>query len=473
MWRTAGLGVAAVVTVLGLACGGGPGSEGGGRSRGPAATHHVGGRAPRPPIVLLTIDTLRADHLPFYGAVRDTAPTLTRLAAGAVVYDRASSTSSWTVPSVVSWLTGVYPFTHGVVSGVSRHGRIYEQEVIPETLRCLPEVLSGLGYHTMGVTANAHLDEAHGFGRGFDRFSCLGFTDAPAVTRVVESWLAVEEPGRPFFLWIHFFDPHSPYVPREPWFHRFAPGVTEHEMAMLRRAHATWPKIPAEIQRNRPRYLKLARDLYDSEIAFCDRGIGRILERFPWLERAWIVFASDHGEEFFEHGALGHGRTLFEETLRVPLFVRPPGGGDGKRVEEPVSAVDIPRTILAIAGARTDEQWQGHVLPSLPLPGSGPRNEPPLAHLARFPDTANLAAIVGARWKLIRDLRTGELHLYDLRRDPGERRDLATADRTRAASMDDRLEAMVRALPEPPDTPTRRRISKAREEQLRSLGYLR
>lgn len=453
----------------------------GGCGGGGEAPHAVGtppsdatGAETAPSILLLTIDTLRADHLPFYGSGRETAPTLTHLAAGAVVYDGARSTSSWTVPSVVSWLTGVSPFSHGVIHGVTRHGQVFAQEVIPKALTCFPELLHRHGYRTMGITANAHLDPEHGFGRGFDRFACLGFAPAQRVDDVAREWLSGGELSeRRTFLWLHYFDPHAPYVPHRPWFPRWAPDATKHEMEMLRRAHATWPKIPAEIRAHRDRYLSLVRALYDSEIAWCDSWIGKLLDDFPELDRFWIVFAADHGEELADHGNVGHGRTLFDETLRVPLFVRPPGGGNGSRIAEPVSAVDIPRTILAIAGIDAGAQWQGHVLPGLPLPGSGPRDEPVLAQLSRFPDVPNYAAIVDGRWKLIHTLQTDALALYDLEADPAEHHDLAAQQPGRARDLDRLLTSMVRALPDPPRDPVTLAISKRREEQLRSLGYLR
>ena len=452
--------------LLSFACGGGKGRT---TDEAPAGKHvrH------RPSILLLTIDTLRADHLPFYGSERDTAPNLARLAQGAVVYDRAYSTSSWTVPSVVSWLTGVTPFTHGVVGGIARKGRIYEQQVIPTELQCLPEVLQRLGYHTWGVTANAHLDAEHGFGRGFERFTCLGFSAAPDVNRVVKGWFRTPDAdGRPLFLWVHYFDPHTPYIPRSPWFKRFAPDITEHEMAMLRLAYKKWPRIPSEIRGNLGRYVELAKALYDSEIAFCDRFVGELFREFPELERSWIVFAADHGEEFRDHGSVGHGHSLYNETVRIPLFVRPPGGGPANRNATPVSAVDITRTILAIAGSGAEGQWQGFVLPGLPLAGSGTRDVPPLAHLARFPDKKHLAAVIGHRWKLIRDLKTGEEELYDLENDFGERHDLASTDPEQRSTMASTLSELVRQLPPPPENEITRAISKRREQQLRSLGYL-
>ncbi len=440
------------------------------RAKAPAQS---GRTASGPSIVLLTVDTLRADHLPFYGSEHETAPTLAGLASRAVVYDKAESTSSWTVPSVTTWLTGVYPFTHGVFGGVTRHGKVYEQEVIPAQLTCLAEVLQENGYQTLGVTANAHLDAEHGFGRGFETFSCLGFSPAPKVNAVVRGWLTGRPPsGKPLFLWAHYFDPHAPYIPREPWFRRFAPDASKHEMKMLRLAHKTWPRVPEEIRRNKPRYFELVRALYDSEIAFCDQAIGQLLQEFPELEQSWIVFASDHGEEIGDHNYMGHGHTLYGETVRVPLFVRPPRGAAPGRVTVPVSSVDIPRTILAIAGIQAPAGWQGSVLPGLPVSGTGPQ-APALAHLARFPDKKHLAALIGPRWKIIRNLKTGSEELYDLEQDPWEHHDLATTEIATLKSMSQRLNDLVRALPPPPEDAVSRAISKRREEQLRNLGYLR
>jgi len=464
--RVAAVIMAAAAVTLGC------GSPRSGVPGGEARREETGSRR-RPSILLLTIDTLRADHVSFDGYGRDTTPVLSRLAGGAVVYRGARSTSSWTVPSVVSWLTGVSPLTHGVFHGVTRNGRVFEQEVVPSRFSCFPELLHAAGYRTFGVTANAHLDSEHGFGRGFDQFVCPGFKTAPEVVSIVKEWFrSGEGEGTPVFLWVHFFDPHAPYFRRNPWFSRYAPDATPHEMDMLRLAHRTWPKIPAEIRRNKERYLDLLGALYDSEIAFCDSWIGRMLKELPFLEQYWIIVAADHGEELGDHGSVGYGRNLYDETLRVPLFVRPPGGGEPARIDEPVSAVDIPRTILAIAGADAGPQWQGRILPGLPLPGSGPRSEAVLAHLSRFPDRPGYVALVDGTWKLIRNLRTDRLSLYDLEHDPGEHTDLAAREKDRTVALEDRLKSMIRALPPPPDDPVRAAISRRREEQLRSLGYL-
>jgi arylsulfatase A-like enzyme/peptidoglycan/LPS O-acetylase OafA/YrhL len=309
----------------------------------------------RPNVVLITIDTLRADHVSSYGHARPTTPVLDGLARDGLRFSRAYSTASWTAPAITSLLTGLYPLEHGIAKGRGGGGRVIEQDPLPPSLPYLPQRLRASGYRTLGLTANGHLAEPLGFGRGFDRYACIGFGDAGEIEATLEAWTPARPDRRPTFVWLHLLDPHLPYRAQDPWLS----GV--------------WPSPPADrdalagaVNRRDLRALDVSgerldylRALYDSEIHRIDALLGRVLARIDDKEHTLVVVTSDHGEEFLEHGDFGHGHSLYDEVLRVPLIVRLPGGQRaGQVVDAPVSLVDVAPTILAAAG-----------LPDTTLPG--------------------------------------------------------------------------------------------------------
>ncbi len=425
--------------------------------------------ANRPSILLITIDTLRPDRLGFHGAARPTSPFLDSLAAESTVFDNAYSTSSWTVPSTVSMMTGVYPTSHGVVHGAVTRGVLTLQEQIPASLTVLPEELRKLGYRTYGVTANHHLADDLGFGRGFDRYVCLGFATADKVNASVLEWKREIVSGKgPFFLWIHYFDPHRVYFARAPWVHDFLPGTSGEEIDQIVRMQDQWPRMTKHL-RSRPHVIDIAFGLYDSEIRYLDEHIRSLYAALP-LDSAWTMITADHGEEFLEHGDLGHSHNLYNQTMRIPMLIRPPGGGEGRRIPEPVSLVDCPPTILAVAGGTVPRSWQG-----IDLEGADDARKNRsfiAAELDRLPEHSGLRAIVSGRWKLITRLGTSWSELYDLGEDPGEKTNRSADDRPRSQQLQQNLLRYLRSLPMPPSAVQVRPTDKDTEEKLRRLGYI-
>ncbi|MCG6962125.1 MAG: sulfatase [Acidobacteria bacterium] len=436
----------------------------------PASTGHV---SAHPSILLVTVDTMRADHLQVYGYARPTAPYLTSLAKDATVWTHAYSTSSWTVPSVTSLLTGVYPASHGVVHGVMRGGHVFEQEVIPDDLPRLAEALKAAGYSTFGVTANGHLDREHGFARGFDHFTCIGIGTAGQVNAVVRSWAsAIRSSPGPVFMWLHYFDPHYPYHWRQPWSSRFGSNPTPHELQLIGEIMHTWPKAPPEINRNRKRYLVVGKGLYDAEIRYWDTSFQQLLQQIPELATYLLVVSADHGEEFWDHGRLGHGVDLFNETVRVPLIIRLPGGGPAVERAEPVSLLDLPPTLVEAAGGKIPSNWQGRSLWQSMVTGKPVPPRPLLADLDRFEDKPRQLALITSRFKFIFNDGTKSEKLFDLSSDFHEKRNLSGMDPQEARKMYTELADLVRSLPKPKQPPRAAAISAQREKQMRSLGYL-
>lgn len=396
---------------------------------GPEPESAASGPGAKPPHVLIfLVDTLRADRLGCYGYDRPTSPNIDRFAAGAVRFEHTVAQSSWTRPSTASILTGLYPHNHGARS---------RNHVLARDVAYLPEVLRSIGYRALGVSSNSIAGPTFGFRRGFSHFKQLPENlSSPGihipVWRVVNEtleWLERIGPEDSFFVYMHAMDPHAPYYPPEPHRSRFAPdapaGALGKNMGKLQ---------PFEIPH--------LSDLYDAEIAAVDEHFGRLLEeldRRGFLDDALVVFVSDHGEEFQDHGNHGHGSNLYREQIHVPLIVQLPARlrAEVERsvVEEQVQQIDIVPTILEAIGRPDLIEADGRSL--LPLMRSrGSRAE----HRIAMSDLRNDGEAVDAllleqddepRRKLIDywSASFGETHqLFDTTSDPAELRNLGARE---------------------------------------------
>lgn len=382
-----------LLVLCGLSCGGGL------RETGPYN------------LILISIDTLRADHVGCYGYSRATTPRIDALAREGVVFDRTMSACCWTLPSHASMLTGLYPAFHSLQDdGVK----------LPDDVPTMAEKLRATGYHTLAVVSHVYVSSQFDLDRGFDEFDdslIRGGAVNPVATQVVDRALQrfEEIPEGPFFAFVHFFDPHWDYVPPQPFAARFADpnyrGRVDGTVVSMTPYFAPDARVPqADLQH--------MIDLYDGEIAYTDAEIGRLLDalkRAGRLDRTVVVITADHGEEFKEHKQLGHGQTLYEEQLRVPLIVSGyPPLGRGERRHEVVSLVDIAPTLLEIAGAE----------PLPDLPGSSLLDREVLAARKLFAESIRFgveqraARIEDA--KVIHLLQGDRRTFYDLARDPGE-----------------------------------------------------
>lgn len=398
--------------------------------------------AKRPNILLIVVDTLRWDRLTPYGYGRDTTPEIARwIAGGGMVVEEAYSQAPWTLPSVVSFLTGRNP------------GELLSSEVasfgIPEGVPALAERMERLGYTTGAFVANPTLHAGAGFARGFQTFYIPPAVveslhlHGDEINRRALPWLAAvaHRGDRPFFLYLHYIDPHDPYDNpdvvdgRSPFF----PGYQGPVRGDWVHGIYTGALALADPQ-NDVAHLNA---LYDSEVRYVDRLIGALLASLPpeVLADSLIVLTSDHGEELYDHGGWKHGQTLYEEQIHVPLLFRwdgriPPGG----RLQGTVRLVDLVPTLLAAAGGEPDPAWDGvDLLPALTGAGPLPRRPAFAQHLSGGPLRA--AAILGkeklilfnprepfqptdALWEHLwkQDLeRLERIELYDLARDPRER----------------------------------------------------
>ncbi len=423
---------------------------------------------PGPPNVLLyVVDTLRADSLGCYGNPVVETPGVDRLAREGTLFEDVWAQSSWTRTSVASLLTSLYPAAHGARERF---------DVLSPGALLLSEILQGAGYRTGFVTSNPNLGSAFGFDQGFGDFVELygrrepGFvkvaelaTRADEVTRRAAAWIDASD--EPFFLAVVTIDPHSPYTPPAR-FDRYADGSKS-----AATGSGEWLRRRDLGPEDRDRI----RSLYDAEVAANDEAFADLIDhlrRMGRLDRTIVVFTSDHGEEFWEHGERGHGLALYEESIRVPLVLRyPPAVAAGMRVARPVQSVDVAPTILELVGLPAPAVLDGRTL-------FAPREADAFASL-RLRGHNHLALREGP-WKLIWDLTSDKQQLFDLSRSPDERHDVASEqpERTRelAARAADRVvqgERSFRALSGGGTAPriSPEELSEEERTLLDALGY--
>jgi arylsulfatase A-like enzyme len=437
-------------------------------------------------VVVVCIDTLRADHLAAYGYPRATTPRLDALARRGALFENTLSTAPWTVPAVGSLLTSLYPSRHG--AGLTGEVRQLDQST-PAQLRPEVETLADRLHRAKLRTAlfsgNPYLWGR--FQRGFDhaeanRNSAQGLTDRAL------AWVR-QAPKRPFFLYVQYIDLHQPIVPPEPYASHFTGSDDE----QLQASPAEWSFerqkdwSAADFRRFRER--KIA--LYDGALRYVDGEIGRLLDGLRELGReedTLIVVTADHGEEFWDHGeaerleggdprdvwGVGHGHSLYQELLHVPLIVAGPGIAAEARIPCPVSLLDVAPTILQALRLPPVPAMEGQSLRRFLASGEPARCE--LRALAAESPAygPDARALLYKDWKLV--LRKGAAPaLYDLAQDPDEHRNLAPESSRNLAMLtgllDRKLEGVkVSGAPAPPDRPDRPDPEAAR--QLHALGYL-
>jgi arylsulfatase A-like enzyme len=432
----------------------------------PTATAPAAAPGGRPSIVLVTIDTLRADHVGAYGYPRPTTPHLDALAAAGARFETAYAVSSTTLPSHATLFTSRYPDEHGVLkNGLP----------LPADVPTLAERLRAHGYETAAFVSSFVVERRFGLARGFDHYdddfrgadhsspirNWEGHAlDAPydrrgaATTDRALAWLAARSDDRPFFLWVHYFDPHGPYDPPPP-----------HRDAFLETADPTSPRH--------------AIDLYDGDVHYADAQLGRLLAATAPRAPLTIV-TSDHGEGLWDHGWLEHGVFLYEEMVRVPWVVHWPGTiAPGRVVGGLAAHVDLAPTLSGLLGLELVPEPRGRDLSSV-LRGEAAPDPDRAVHLQRRhydPMRRGHLRVAGSKhairvgdWKLI--VSPGELgfELFDLARDPAERHNLAGLRPDRLQALHARLgrwhEAQVArpVAPVAPDADARAR--------LRALGYV-
>jgi len=443
-----------------------------------------------PSVLLILVDTLRADRLSVYGAAERISPHLDRLAREGLVFTETMAPSSWTMPSVAALLTGRQPGELGVGTGKQGGG------LTPE-IRTMAEGFAGAGFDTASFSANYILNPFKGYARGFDAFYLApvkhyGMT-AGELNRRALDWFD-QRTHRPFFCYVQYMDPHSPYSP--PGSHRhvasnaasFDPARPDgYRDGHIHRLVLGWERLESEAD------AALVARAYDEEVSYVDREIGRLLAGLGQrglLENTVVAVVADHGEEFFERGFWSHGYTLYDEQLRVPFIFRLPGGtgeaAPGAQVATPVSLVDLMPTLHRLAGIEGEpppggggdvfslpagrelisETWAGEVPPRFAI-----RSGPWKYVLFRRDVKENAPKNYPGRWVWFHG--PAEEELYHLENDPAERHNVADEHPEVVRRLREELqrrfgeEAMVAAGGDDAEE-----IDEETEERLRALGYI-
>jgi len=458
----------------------------------------------KPNILLIVVDTLRADRLGSYGNGRGLTPFLDRLAAGAAVFRNTYAASSWTRPSVASLLTSRYPSQHGVVNMTAKLG---EQELT------IAEVLAQVGYRTGAFVTNVVLAPQGGYSQGFQSFFDLTDPKPPYKARATSvrvqslAWLDTvreENPTTPIFLYLHFMEPHWPYRPEQPYLDRFykgdrdgsKPDVDVGELTVSKKLDKAFTQFlvgnPEGFRGFNSEEVAVLESLYDAEVASLDHELELLfdeLERRDFLRDTIVVFTADHGEEFLDHGSVWHGYTLYEESIRVPLIVRLAGQRDGLMVDQAVSLLDVAPSLIELAGVPVPSVFEGRSFARLltrptwlPAPidaflrSEHAGQEQIVAELEPRADwmpnaRVHADAIIRQSMKLL-TRPEGGLELYDLETDPHELNKESEAEPDVGLQLLEALQNTKSALATRADAAAETfKLDEATRERLKALGY--
>jgi arylsulfatase A-like enzyme len=431
-----------------------------------------GGRVARSPnLIIILVDTLRADHLHYEGYARETSPQIDALAARSIVFENHYSTASRTGPAVASLFTGLFPRSHGVLNPLTEWDA---KGILGAEQTTLAEILKEAGYGCFGFITNPNVTSRFGFGQGFDVYQPVrgGCDDVNREALAALDFRARE----PFFLYLHYMEPHSPYQAPAEYEDLYAnpgyrgPFTGEHEQL---------DQIVAGQLVARPQDVAQLKALYDQEIRCFDDHLAELLAGLKergFYENSILLFLSDHGEEFLDHGSALHGYTLYEEQLRVPFFIHDGRRPDPGAITAISRHVDLLPTLLDLLEIPDEGLHQGRSL--LPLmegdaEGVGDDGNPPVFAEAslRAVKTVRRRSLLLDGWKIIEtELPAPRRELYHLAEDPLERTDLSASRPKMLLRMSEKMRALVESMPRARSQSVRLREKEI--EALRSLGYL-
>jgi len=419
------------------------------------------GRGARPNLILILVDTLRADRLGAYGSTAGLTPTMDAIASEGVVFESAIAPAPWTLPAVASLFCGYYPSVHKATDYKTVAGRSKNPSgtvrVFSDRFVTLAEALQKAGYATAAFSANPFIKAEHGFGQGFDLFRFLG-DKAPGdqVNEAALRWLAEREAGKPFFLYLHYMEPHAPYDAADELLEPLLGAVelraqkralSQSELAQFRNYYRKSMVRYAGLPRHQNlwKYAEYWAARYDAAVRQADVHLGalraRLQERGVW-DGALVVLLADHGEALGEHQWWGHGTCAYHNQLHVPLVIRYPGRQSaGRRFPQLVRLFDVLPTLLEQGRAGSLKGIQARSLRPLL---DGLRDEPRFALAESVNTQPGLKALLSADWKLLAQTDRQTYALFNLAADPGELSDLAAREPQRLAELRSLLETRMR-----------------------------
>ena len=404
-------------------------------------------------VVVILVDTLRADHLPFYGYPKNTAPFLNEIAARSAVFDETIAACSSTAPSTASLFTGVYPTQHGVITGFVARRRMLEAGAgqitvnrIPAEMRTLGEDFKDAGFKTYCLADNPNISQAMGYDQGFDKFEDQRDQGAASINETLTKWAPEIKTGGRYFLYLHYMDPHAPYKRRKPWYE----DAGDHKQRVI--------------------------NAYDSEIAYTDEHIQKMFELFGWKDNALVVVLADHGEEFWDHGGDGHGKTLYREVVHVPLFIYHRSFSGPRRISQQANLVDVLPTLAELLNLKANPNWSGVSLAPL-LRGEPLRERFLFSELLRAPEHPRpaLRAVLSPQWKVIKtDMRDGaqRTELYDVKSDRAELNNAESAHPDVVERMRKEFEVLDGKKGDRTGQEVKIEMNDETLKQLKTLGYV-
>lgn len=448
----------------------------------------TGAPPPAPNVLLISIDTLRPDHLGCYGYQRDTSPRLDRLAAESVLFENHISSTSWTLPAHAALFTSLADSVHGCTD---------TDKTLPRDLITLAERFAAADYQTAGFFSGPYLHPAFGLDQGFAHYeNCTSYArnldtqpvsewamdrqvmrashrdiTNPTVYDAVKRWLDERGPGK-FFMFVHMWDPHFDFIPPAPYDTMFDPDyagtITGTDFFFDRKINANMPQ----------RDLQHLIALYDGEIRWTDDHVGRIiddLERNGLLDETVVAITSDHGTEFFEHGYKAHRMTLYDEVIRIPLLIRyPPTMPAGVRIRAQTRIIDVAPTLLELAGLPPATEIMGHSL--VPAARKKTVDFDNLGVSELFSVGRRMRSIRTLEWKLTDDMAQNERYYIDLITDPDEQYPRQALTTEYGRELLDRYKTVNNALDgwrsRVSSDPDRSDVPEEVLKQLESLGYI-
>lgn len=438
-------------------------------------------------VILITVDTLRADVLSSYGSQNVQTPNIDGLSADGVLFKNAYSSAPWTLPAFSSIMTGLPPGTHLTNKASSK---------LPDKFNTIAEYMTGSGYYTGAIVRNLFLNPDYNLDQGFDDYyhypkfnkyvrsfgtalmlSALNkklFEDVSTedITDKAIHWLGKHK-GENFFLWIHYFDPHQPYAPPEKYIADSSEppsriGLKFNGAGSIRSGHFA----PTASER------QWIKELYDAEVRYVDENLGRLFEYLKesgLYEDSLIIFTSDHGEEFWDHGGFEHGHALYNEVIQVPLIIKISGASQPREENTRVSTQSLKRTILDAIGIEYESERliAGTLYPLLDNSGNNIKEEPLVSTALLYYEDKE--SIISGDKKYIRYLISNEEELYDLANDPDEQIELYDkAESLEARQMLKEYNEKAKRLSSEYGVENAEEVvlSKEKKEKLKALDYI-
>ena len=417
----------------------------------------------KPNIVLIILDSLRADHLGCYGYARNTSPNIDDLAKNGLIFSNAFSQGGYTLASIPSIFTSKFPLSHGVF--INQNG-----DKLDANETTLAETLKNNGYVTASFTGGGYTSHVYGFSQGFDLYKETDWGDMKEVNQLASDWLEIKQ-EKPFFLFLHSYSIHDPFNPPEPFSKIYASGYNG-QLKNTFLNYILFEKINKRTLTLSKEDVEYITSQYDGGIRYCDEQLGKLFKKIVTLgldSNTIVILTSDHGEDLMDHGTISHG-DLYDEGIHVPLIVKYPYLSlENNKIGSIVRSIDIMPTILDILALPLAASMEGKSLLPLML-GKKDKHE---RMVFSFGNSSKLKVRIALRtknWKLIYSYKTEQDELYNLEKDPKELNNLADVNKRQLAILKKKLNSYIEKL-KLPIKKDKAVLDEKTKQRLKSLGY--